>query len=468
MPTAIPGPLSLAALERLFSCHVRWVLAVAVPLFGVLWMSGCSNTIEYARYPEGLVYPVRTDPIVPTDAPPLPAESFYPPGPGRLDEEIAQFAKAGGVTLDPGKISAEDRKELQKALDALFGSPRVPQVGALAESDELVTQLTALKIRDEGDAPFKTLAQGSKVYRYHCVHCHGLTGDGRGPTGPWVVPHPRDYRSGLFKFISTKYEGAPKPRRDDLLRVLRNGIENTSMPSFALLDVPDPENKDSNRPTDLEAVVSYVMHLSIRGTVEIRILQALDSGTSLKDVNVHDIMTQVVGEWANSSFVIQSAGGKTTVADNVLAPAEGSYFDFKVSDYKNAKARDAAREQSIRHGFELFSDPSGAASCISCHKDYGRQVNFRYDKWGTMVRPMNLTTGVYRGGRRPIDLFWRIKEGIAPSGMAAASTLTNEKDVWDVVNFVHCLPYPAMLPDDVRNKVYLPPDEAGKAETAEK
>ena len=84
---------------------------------------------------------------------------------------------------------------------------------------------------------------------------------------------------------------------------------------------------------------------------------------------------------------------------------------------------------------------------------------WRYDKWGTLVRPANLTLGVYRGGRRPIDFFWRIKHGIDPSGMASTG-LTDDKDIWDVVNFVQAMPYPQMLPEDVRYKVYDRPPEA--------
>ncbi len=437
------------------SLRVRWVLAAAIPLFGVLWLSGCENTFEYARYPKDLAYPVRTDPIV-TDTTKLP-ESFYSPSPGRLEEEIALLVKLSGRTKDPSVVPADQRKKLQEALNKMFGSPRLPRIGAaVGESDELVKQLTALKIRDaESDAPFKTLAHGSKVYRYHCLHCHGLTGDGRGPTGPWVVPHPRDYRAGLFKFISSKPGSNRRPRRDDLLRVLHNGIESTSMPSFALLDIRDPESKDNE--TDLEAAVSYVMHLSIRGSVEISVLTDLIDGTELDmDREVHDEMTRLVGEWAASN-------------DNPITPTEGAYFEFKLSDYPNAKARDEARAKSILHGYQLFSDTKGDASCINCHSDYGRQVNFRYDSWGSMVRPMNLTTGVYRGGRRPIDLYWRIKGGIDPSTMPAATGLTNDKDVWDLVNFVHNLPYPQMLPKDVRDKVYdRPPEEHAAEERAER
>src|SRR5262249_13951986 len=110
------------------------------------------------------------------------------------------------------------------------------------------------------------LYKGSDLYRRHCMHCHGVSGDGRGPTAPWVHPHPRDYRAGKFKFISSgkPASGGAKPRRADLIRTLSKGIEGTSMPAFALL----PEE-------DLEDLVSYVIHLSLRGEVEFHVTQKL-------------------------------------------------------------------------------------------------------------------------------------------------------------------------------------------------
>src|SRR4029077_19002636 len=68
----------------------------------------------------------------------------------------------------------------------------------------------------------------------------------------------RDYRQGLFKFMSVDQTAGPKPpRRDDLVRVLHQGVEGTAMPSFALLPA-----------ADLQDLVSYVIHLSMRGKVE--------------------------------------------------------------------------------------------------------------------------------------------------------------------------------------------------------
>src|SRR5207302_7364718 len=113
-----------------------------------------------------------------------------------------------------------------------------------------------------------TLADGSQLYRRHCLHCHGLAGDGHGPTAPWVNPHPRDYRAGKFKFLSVMGENPGdkerKPTRADLVRTLKQGIEGTSMPTFGLL----PEK-------ELNALVSYVIHLSLRGEVEYQIFREL-------------------------------------------------------------------------------------------------------------------------------------------------------------------------------------------------
>ena len=93
------------------------------------------------------------------------------------------------------------------------------------------------------------------LFRRQCANCHGESGDGNGPAAAYLVPKPRDYRRGIFKFSSTPY-GA-KPRRADLIRTVRHGAKGTSMPAFPFL--PDE---------DVEALVDYVLLLSHRGEVE--------------------------------------------------------------------------------------------------------------------------------------------------------------------------------------------------------
>ena len=68
--------------------------------------------------------------------------------------------------------------------------------------------------------------------------------------------------------------------------------------------------------------------------------------------------------------------------------------------------------------------------------------------------PRNLREGMFRGGRRPLDIFWRISAGIAgtpmpasgPASPGAQGTLT-QQEIWQIVDYVHSLPFePASQP----------------------
>ncbi len=422
--------------------HLRRPVLAASFLF--LLVAGCG---DYSAYPEGMKYPLRTDPIVKT---PSKKASWYPDSPGNLDESIANLGKEDpGSLLYPKTIPAvdpqpknndrrygRDRTTLAFALQDVFGTPRGPSV-SLPPGDD--TNLTIEHIEKDLNLSPPVLANGSVLYRRYCLQCHGMTGDGRGPTGPWVNPHPRDYRQGVFKFISTK-PGIGKPSRTDLHHVLTTGVEGTSMPSFALLG-----------DESLEAIISYIMHLSIRGEVELNLCKELlgngefspDSETVLDEART--LTGQYVQRWYEAN---KKEGTIVPVPKNTAPPAD-----------------DEARKKSIARGYEYFTGTQGG--CVKCHMDFGRQVPFKADVWGTWVRPANLTNDVYRGGRRPIDIYWRIRAGIDPSGMPAGAGLMAGDDdtkVWDVVNFVQALPFPAMLPEDVRNKVYGKKEEKDQAE----
>src|SRR5512135_2453234 len=77
------------------------------------------------------------------------------------------------------------------------------------------------------------LNRGRAVYRRYCVGCHGIQGDGQGPTAASMVPPPRDFRSGSFKWSCVT--GGKLPVDADLLRTLRNGLKGTHMPAFTTM-----------------------------------------------------------------------------------------------------------------------------------------------------------------------------------------------------------------------------------------
>lgn len=190
---------------------------------------------------------------------------------------------------------------------------------------------------------------------------------------------------------------------------------------------------------DLEALASYVIHLAVRGWVEYDVINIALAQILVKDAKESDDAIKLKAEIDTKANLYLSFW-------KINEPITPLPYPYKEGD-------EAELQASVARGYGLFI---GKGICITCHNDFGRQAQYMYDKWGTLVRPNNLTQGVYRGGRRPIDIYFRIHAGIDPSTMpgAEATVKSDAKAMWDLVNFVRMMPYPAMLPDEVRLKVY--------------
>jgi mono/diheme cytochrome c family protein len=420
-----------------------------------------------------------------------------------------EFAAAlDKIVRDPALLSNEQRNQLEADLEKMFGTPAKPTINATLAGLEKA-EIDELKLDDA------TLAKGSTRYRVHCMHCHGVAGDGRGPTARWVNPHPRDFRSGLFKFQSVdRTVGGLSPSRADLLRTLRQGIEGTAMPSFTLLS-----------DDDLEAMVSYVMFLSLRGTAEMKTILEFEFKKDKMEFVAPSPIIDLVKFWTNKHFKegwkdSNSPNAKIEVAEYPYTPAElgasvrrgqmmftatpspefkKEYFDRmrptihtdaktkaqadaiaeaenKAVEAAQAKAKEAKMtltekeiaeiKKSINkeavlaevdknlpkiieaadQGIEAKFNEIAGVKCVSCHTDYGRQAPYKFDEWGTMVRPNNFTIGVFRGGRRDVDIYFRIHSGIPGSEMTpfAKNFKGQERYLWDLVNFVKVAAYPSM------------------------
>ena len=160
------------------------------------------------------------------------------------------------------------------------------------------------------------------------------------------------------------------------------------------------------------------MYLSLRGEVEFDALAAL-LGDGLED----DVCRRSPGTGCGRSC--------------------GAWAAAEASRSGRGRRRTAGRRETrSADGHALFV---GAAGCASCHADYGRQEQYRYDVWGVAVRPADLTAGDYHGGKEPADLFRRVRCGIPGAGMPAAPAALTDEQVWDLVAFVRALPVPRQL-----------------------
>ena len=454
-------------------------------------------------------------------------------------EEGAPTALSDAVTDDIGNILA-----------ALFGTPDHPKLPAVEGLEmEKLPDLRDLQASAGVVLSDRTgAAQG--LYREHCVHCHGISGDGNGPTAAFLNPYPRDYRMGLYKFKSSKK--GEKPTDDDLRRIINNGVPGTAMPSFALL----PE-------AEVTALMGYVKYLSMRGELERRLLahatqeladpfdtlypqyislseeyEKLSAGGGSGDSKLQAIpgrLKQVYNQlytirYSAKKFVppkseeepeqVEDLATRIQELDDAVTQLEADVKGYKAprmyeltavtpsSPTEAEKTQwkeqlqpylDMAKEvmepwtttqsvavpeppqgldpndqESIARGRALFYGP--IANCFSCHGESGLGDGQRdfYDDWsGEWVEkgkpeathlyvaagaleprnliPRNLRLGVYRGGRRPVDLYWRLINGIDGAQMPAVPMLAegdppgtkklSQENLWDLINYVRSLPY---------------------------
>lgn len=302
---------------------------------------------------------------------------------------------------------------------------------------------------------------GRLLYARHCQHCHGISGDGDGPTAKYLSPLPRDYRMGVFKFTSTK-TGA-KATRDDLQRIVSQGIPGTYMPAFV------PLLKDH----ELTAIIEYIRWLAMRGEVERQLLtefkttfsvdrakkEAKESGESVSAVEkqIDAQLKDYIEGTGDESF----AALLKEVSDDLVE--KWTVVEEEDAVVIPAIARVPVSEESLTRGKKLFF--GNDAKCADCHGAAGRgngpqteaflenpRTKEKYsrpglhDDWDKPIKPRDLTRGIYRGGRRPIDIYRRISEGIKGTPMPGGSKSLKPEQIWDLVNYVMSIPFEPAAP----------------------
>ena len=91
---------------------------------------------------------------------------------------------------------------------------------------------------------------GARIYAQHCAVCHGPDGRGNGPAAPSLVPRPRDFTLGQFKYKTTPIGEAPSDA--DLIKIIADGLPASSMPYWR-----DLLSEDENR-----SLVDYIKSFS--------------------------------------------------------------------------------------------------------------------------------------------------------------------------------------------------------------
>ena len=457
----------------------------------------------------------------------------------------------------------KDKPELQKAvrksMTDLFGEdPKHIKVaagmglpdGGIRLANFVVDGEKVRPIRVKHDVAGESVVEpqggGYGLYRQHCLHCHGVSGAGDGPTAPFLYPRPRDYRRGIFKFTSTPT--GFKPARADLRKTIANGLHGTSMPAFEALMTP----------SEIEQTVDYMMFLAMRGETELSLIDEASTSGELTGETAADVAKSVFNKWKTAegqvmnppvpcppstpesvargkalflgvnttgnrvdctschgpqavgngpSFVNQDVFNKVVFGGKISRVFKLTAGQLKILDVLTAmkpyeagahgsasaaaEVHPAATSSNVRaalkkelgvtdqdkvadvqpkRGYDptvwgeagsfeavatnllqdledksLVSHSWGGTYEAAVDGKTGELWNNSLDDWGMPLRPNNLNRGVYKGGRRPIDIYWRIAKGINGAKMPAHFPTIEPEKIWDLVNFVLALPYNAGL-----------------------
>ncbi len=370
-----------------------------------------------------------------------------------------EWIKQERTNLGDGEhYDAKYKREVGTIVTALFGTPNEPEFRFLFSDEDPardVFDIETLKL-SAGPVRHGGPYESAGLFRKHCVHCHGVTGDGKGPTAKYLNPYPRDFRIGKFKFKSTPLRRPPTD--EDLTYVIRHGITGTSMPGFRNL-----------QPKEVESLVQYVKFLSIRGQLERRLLAEVDvmDGEPILDLSLvgresddedreefGEQLATVVEEFLYEDIVERWANADDAVTDVPVPPKS---FSDQHEDH----------ELLVESGRQLFR---GKANCVQCHgpTGLGDGQNENYDDWTNdwlktagvdpqdqesyrhfldagaleprFISPRNLQHGIFRGGGRPVDLYRRIANGIEGTPMPSAPTL-NSDEIWALVAMIRELKF---------------------------
>lgn len=384
-----------------------------------------------------------------------------PADPPEFRFNSVELLKQERLNLPIGEHFKTDyQTEIATILHSLFGTPDDPKFPMFAGEEDPAHDILSLENLEMAAGPVNKnpTEKTSGLYREHCAHCHGVSGDGTGPTAQFLNPYPRDFRLGRFKFKSTPLR--QPPTKEDLMELLKNGIPGTAMPSFRTL--PDEE---------LKSLVDYVKYLTIRGQFERFLIGELASRDGKPLIDLSLIKTDA--EPSEDALETFEDNAYEIIGDGLL---DGIIYRWLKLEKKVTTIPPAPptidpshpdHAEFVKLGRELFYSKG---NCLQCHGATGLgdgQLG-NFDDWtnewikvsgvdpyapatyhdfvnaGALpprpIRPRNLHVPMFRGGNHLNDVYLRIANGIEGTPMPSAATLSSD-EIWAMVAYVKALPF---------------------------
>jgi mono/diheme cytochrome c family protein len=234
------------------------------------------------------------------------------------------------------------------------------------------------------------LRLGKKSYQNQCAVCHGAAGAGDGSAAYLLYPKPRNFTSNNFRLVSTTEMQATD---EDLFKTITGGMPGSSMPSWSHL---------SER--ERWGLVFYVRYLA-------ELKNHLKPGETLENALAKEL------PWPRVREIVEKQIDPSIL---ISVPAEPP-----------------TTPQGLEAGKALFKK-----ACAACHglegKGDGQQM--MNDSEGYLLKPRDLTAGIFKGSSKSEDLYYRINAGIPGSPMPGYQGIFPDEEIWNLIHYVQTLP----------------------------
>lgn len=240
-------------------------------------------------------------------------------------------------------------------------------------------------------ATAETLNLGRLTYVEYCVSCHGPKGDGNGIAAKGLIPPPRDFTKGMYKF--GKVPAGDLLHDEDLKESIRKGLNGTAMLPW---DISEKR---------LDAVVQYIK------TFSPKVWEAKDKSLGNKVELITDPYS------ANTNFAIEK--GKEVY--HMVANCQSCHRAYV--------GREKLNQLSIKVNNQPMTDFDPTIYTLKLQES----------EYQASTIPPDFTWHEIRSAESINELAIRIAAGVGGTAMPSWKGVLTDEDIWAVSYYVKSL-----------------------------
>lgn len=234
---------------------------------------------------------------------------------------------------------------------------------------------------------------GYTTYMEYCVQCHGENGEGKGPASKGLIPPPRNFKQGLYKF--GRVLAGELPHDEDFYKIIRHGLNGTAMLPW---DIGDKR---------LDAVTQYIKSLAPQVWED---------------------------KEANLGAPIVAKGDPFGMARRTHAVKKGAAVYHIKAQCQTCHRAYASKEQIVAMGKEIGEEVSMSDFAEDMYK-----LKLQETEYGYKALPPDFTWHDIRSASTVEEIYVRLASGVSGTTMPSWKDTIEDNEIWAVAYYVKAL-----------------------------